>query len=261
MNCENICLFLVHLALSGLTFGTINNQVSALVILGKLQGQELDIRGDFEVMLTLKALKQLLGDSTTQKDAVFPGDLVAMSKFVNSSDFVQISTWLGVVFLYRTMLRKCHIFSDEFNDHLSIRSDIEFTDYGMTVQVSSSKTIQYKERSLSLPVCIGGGKLCVVSLLKWYFQRYPTTVNCPILSCFVKGQLIKVRYSQALAFMKEWGQKANVGKNLGMHSMRRGAATLMSLGGMPIEDIKDRGDWKTDVSINTLLIQCRERLA
>lgn len=47
--------------------------------------------------------------------------------------------------------------------------------------------------------------------------------------------------------MKDWGQKAYVGKNLGMHSLRRGAATLMSLGGMPIEDIKDRGDWKSDV--------------
>lgn len=247
MTCENICLFLVHLAFCGLTFNTINNQVSALVILAKLQGQHIDIRNDFEVSLTLKALKRILGDSATQKDAVFPSDLLAMSKMVDSRNFTQISTWIGIIFLYRTMLRKCHIFADEFNDHLLIRSDIEFTDYGMTVRVSSSKTIQYKERSLLLPVCQGGGKLCIVSLLKWYMHQYPTTSNCPILSCFKDGELVKVNYSKALTLLKDWGKRANVGKNLGMHSMRRGAATLMSLGGMPLEDIKDRGDWKTDV--------------
>lgn len=247
MTCENICLFLVHLALSGLAYSTINNQVSALVMLAKLNSQVIEIRENFEVGLTLKALRRILGDSTTQKDAVFPADLLAMSRFVNSSDFIQISTWVGVIFLYRTMLRKCHIFADEFNDHLLTRSDIEFTDYGMTVKVSSSKTIQYKERSLLLPVCIGGGKLCIVSLLKWYFHQYPTTLNCPISSCFRDSELLKVRYSKALTLMKDWGQQAKLGKNLGMHSMRRGAATLMSLGGMPLEDIKDRGDWKTDV--------------
>lgn len=114
MTYENICLFLVHLALTGLTYNTINNQVSALVILGRRQGENIDIRGDFEVNLTLKALRRILGDTSSQKDAVFPSDLLSMSHFVNSKDFLQISTWIGIVFLYRTMLRKCHIFADEF---------------------------------------------------------------------------------------------------------------------------------------------------
>lgn len=246
MDCEYVNLFLVHLALSGLAYSTINNQVSALVTFAKLHDQSIDIRGNYETVLTLKALRRVLGDTTTQKDAIFPQDLISMSKFVSSEDFLQISIWTGVLFLYRAMLRKCHIFVGEFNEHLLKRSDVQFTPFGMVVHVPSTKTIQFKERALELPVCKGGGKLCIVSLLKWYFDRYPTTMNSPILSQFVGKELVTVPYTKALLKLKKWGEKASVGKNLGTHSMRRGAATLMSLGGMPLEDIKDRGDWRSD---------------
>lgn len=136
MNCESICLFLVHVALSRLSFSTINNQVSALVILGKLHGQSLDIHSDFDMhtmVLTLKASRPILGDYNPKRCSFSLVDLLSMSRYVNSGDFLQISTWIGMVFLYRIMLRKCHIFADKFNDHLFIRSDIDFT-----VRVSSS---------------------------------------------------------------------------------------------------------------------------
>lgn len=230
-----------------MAYSTINNQVSALVTFAKLHGDNIDIRGDYGTVLALKALRRVLGDTTTQKDAIFPQDLLSMSKFVSSENFLQISIWTGLVFLYRSMLRKCHIFVGEFNEHLLKRSDVEFTSFGLVVHVTSTKTIQYRERALDLPICRGGGKLCLVSLLEWYFDRYPTTPSSPILSRFEDKELITVPYAKALSHLKEWGEKANIGKDLGTHSMRRGAATLMSLGGMPLEDIKDKGDWKSDV--------------
>lgn len=45
--------------------------------------------------------------------------------------------------------------------------------------------------------------------------------------------------------VKKWAIQAGVSKNLGMHSLRRGVATVMALAGMPHEDIKNRGDWQS----------------
>lgn len=96
-----ILLFLVHLAISGLSYGTINNEVSSLITFGKLWGSPLDLHSDFGVKLTLQA-----------------SDLKLMYQYVCKNDFYEWSTWVGLVFLYRTLLRKCHVFPAQFNDSL-----------------------------------------------------------------------------------------------------------------------------------------------
>lgn len=37
-----------------------------------------------------------------------------------------------------------------------------------------------------------------------------------------------------------------------MHSLRRGAATMMSMAGFRLEDIKDRGDWQSTAVLRYL---------
>lgn len=235
-------MFLLHLALQGMAYVSINNQVSALVTLGKLHGLDIDIRGDFNIRLTLMGLRRILGDTPSPKDELLPIDLIKMSKFVNPTDFLEWSTWTGVVFLYRSMLRKCHVFSCDFDDNMLARKDIVFTKYGMLVSVSRSKTIQYRERTHEIPICQGGGGLCAVSLIKAYFDQFPTIMSAPLLSTFKEGKLNNVPYTTALLNLKRWAKSAGIQKDVGMHSLRRGSATLMSLGGIPINDIKNRGD-------------------
>ena len=46
--------------------------------------------------------------------------------------------------------------------------------------------------------------------------------------------------------MKELASRAGVNvPNLGSHSLRRGGATWLSSIGVPLEAIKDRGDWRS----------------
>lgn len=51
LDVEVIAIFLLHLALQGLAYVSINNQVSAIVPFGKLHGSMVDIRGDFNIRL------------------------------------------------------------------------------------------------------------------------------------------------------------------------------------------------------------------
>lgn len=245
ITCDNVCIFLLHLAFQGLCYSTINYEVSALVMFSKLYGCPLDIQGDFGVILTLKALRRLLGDHANSKDELYPSDLYKIFSQVNRNDEMEWTTWIGVVFLYRTLLRKCHIFSGEFNTNLLKRSSVQFTDYGFLVTLSNSKTIQYKERAVKIPVCTGGGILCAPTLLKSFMLNHPSFPEAPLLSRVQSGSLVPVSYAYALSTLKRWAQKAGLDKNIGLHSLRRGAATLMSLSGLNLEDIKERGDWRS----------------
>lgn len=240
-----IPIFLLHLALKGLSYTTINNEVSAIVTLGKLNGCGVDIRGNFAVQVTLVALKRILGDSACPRDELLPSDLRSIYPYVDQEDFTHWSTWVGLVFLYRTMLRKGHLFPGDFNHNLLSRQDIQFTEFGMVVCITKSKTIQFKERTVEIPVCTGGNLLCAVSLIKDFFQRFPTSSRAPILSWTHDSKLLVVPYTKALKLFQHWGKLAGLKKTIGMHSLRRGSATLMSLGGIPIQDIQNRGDWKS----------------
>lgn len=160
MNYDIITLFMIHLAVEGLSYSTINNQLSALVVYAKIHRQEIDIRSDFGVNLTLKALHRILGDSVRVKEEILPNELAEMKQFVIFTEFKEYSVWLGILFMYRTLLRKLHLFVGDFNRNLLRRRDIEFFSWGILVHVSRSKTIQFYERKVTIPVSKDGGPLC-----------------------------------------------------------------------------------------------------
>lgn len=251
-NSEIVCTFLLHLALQGLKYSTINNEVSALILFGKLNDSPYDLRSDFDVHLTLKALRRILGDCAEAKDELFPSELLKIRAQVNMDVPHELVVWTGILFLYRSLLRKSHVFSGEFDFHLLKRSEVQITEYGLLVTVNRSKTIQFAERKSQIPICYVGGPLCIVTLLKDFISRHPTPMNSPLLSRMCDDELIIPRYDRALLCLKRWGARAGLKKELGMHSLRRGAATMMSMAGFALEDIKDRGDWRSTAVLRYL---------
>lgn len=94
---EIICTFLLHLALNGLKYSTINNELSALVLFAKLNNADCAIREDFNVHLTPKALRRILGDSAESKDELFPTELVKIANQVDLSNPEEFTIWTGVL--------------------------------------------------------------------------------------------------------------------------------------------------------------------
>ena len=58
-----------------------------------------------------------------------------------------------------------------------------------------------------------------------------------------KGLPIPVSYGLALDWLKLWCKKANIDKDVGLHSLRRGAATHMHNLGIDLISIQRAGDW------------------
>lgn len=243
LNTLNLCRFMVDSALRGLCYTSINNYVSGINLLSKLNGGE-DLRQDFSVGLTLRGLKRILGSETKPKDPLMPADLLKLFQQVNLSNHREISIWVGVLLCFRTLIRKCHLFpTHQSNDHLLCRNNIAVTEWGFQLSVPTSKTNQFRQRTFITPVTESDSELCVVKQLKLYWSMFKKSdESWPIIS-ELDGR--PIYYEVALKTLKKWCNLSRLNKDVGFHSLRRGAATHMSLLGIPLHDIKSEGDWQS----------------
>lgn len=237
----NPCRFMYECACEGLCFTTINNYVSGINLLSKLNDGE-DFREDFGVNLMVKGLRRMLNSTVKPKDPLLPTDLIDIFQKVNLSDHKQLSVWIGILICFRTMIRKCHIFpTKEVSDHLLSRADISWKPWGFELSVPTSKTDQYKQKDFKTPITASDSQLCVVRQLKIYWQKGQVGDHLPIVANLDGSPIY---YDFALKCLKKWCRECKLDKDVGFHSLRRGAATHMNNLGAGLHDIKVEGDWQ-----------------
>lgn len=177
----NVCRFLYEIS-PELCYGTLNNYVSGLNLLSKLNNG-CDLRKDFGLHLMLQGLKRLKGDTVKPKDPLMPEDLVKIFQQVNLQNHTELSVWVGVLFCFRTLLRKCHIFpSRDMETHLLCRKDVRWEPWGFVACVSTSKTNQFRQQTFESPVALSNSELCILSQLKLYWSRMGGVDGWPIVS-------------------------------------------------------------------------------
>lgn len=254
---ENVCRFLV-LKSRTVCYTTLTNYVSAINLLVKMDGEKLDLRDDFKVSLTLRGLRRILGDSTNPKDPLLSRDLMAIRELVNFDDFQEHGTWIGVLFAFRSLLRKCHFFP-ETDDRWTLlsRGEIFWHDWGLSIKIRRSKTIQFSQRHYESLISYCDGPLCIVTALKNFWSKYPTPPVEPII-CDQKGQCVPYRI--AIELLQKWGKVVCPNKNMGLHSLRRGMATEMKNAGVDLLDIQHTGDWQSLCVLRYLSSSLERRL-
>lgn len=192
-----------------------------------------DLRSDFDVKLTLKALRRILGDTANAKDELYPRELLKIRDQVNMDVPHELSIWTGILFFYRSLLRKGHVFSEEFDTNLIKRSELEFTDYGLLITVNRSKTIQYAERSFLIPIRHVGGPLCIVRLMREYFLQFPASSESQLPSRICDGKLTLPSYGRALMCTKRWGTQAELSKDLDRDALITSGCCYYDVDGRP----------------------------
>ena len=146
--------------------------------------------------------------------------------------------WCLFTVSFRCLLRKGHVTA---SPHTIQVSDITFTSYGMDLTVRSSKTIQFNERQVLVPIVESRGPLCPV---KW-IRRY-TRIHRPTAALLCKpGTQKPPTYLWYLNRLRSACKSAGLSGKYGTHSLRRGCATFLSRIGLPLHDIRIYGDWKS----------------
>ena len=261
-----MCRYVVYLS-ADLKYITIDNYVSAVISLNAHYGYDVtSIRSNFTFKCTMSGLRRILGDPTPIRFTLSITELFGMFGFVNLDDASDRAMWACVVTSFRTLLRKSNLVpggTSAISSHCLRRRAVKFYDWGMMVEVSSSKTIQYGQKVHSIPVAYAhGSPLCAVTLLRKHFRDIPSQdPESPAFLIRQRGRTVPLQYGGLMTFIKRLIHKIGLDtERAGVHSLRRSGAAFMHLCGVSLEDIRFTGNWTSMSALLYLVKPIRTRI-
>ena len=132
----------------------------------------------------------------------------------------------------------------------------------MLANIKWSKTNQYRERKLLLPLVRNYKTiLCPVFWFNYMTKRIPAPPSAPAF-CYIKNnKLVPIIYKEAQEQMREWlsalGERASA---YSMHSLRRGGCLTAFEANLPSLAIKTLGDWASDCYLTYIDITLDTRM-
>lgn len=245
-------------------FSTVNNYLSAVVVLHKYHGFEANFRDTFYIKLAIKGLKRILGDEPCKSRSLQPEHLLACYREMDkTSDFVQ-SCWAAIILCFRSLLRKSNVLpsSSVVDRHVLRRSVVQWYSWGMMLHVNSSKTIQFNERKLEIPIfSIPGSPLCAVQMLQEHWLKFPASLDSPLFMKMGKQGMRPLLYNDVLQCLKSLVRVIGLDPQyVGLHSLRRSGATFLCRIGVPLSDTKCAGDWRSLAVLEYLVTPIERKL-
>ena len=232
-----------------LRYRTIDNYVSGVISLNLYFGYDVRyIRQDFAFNSTLHGLRRILGDPVPIRITLSVDELLIMYSYVNLEDFNECVMWSCLVTSFRSLLRKSNLVpgtARETEGHFLRRDAFTFHTWGVMLRVSSSKTIQYCQKVHLVPIAFTpGSPLCAASLLQRHFAETRARPDSPAFLIYKGGKLVQLSYPVLLKFVKKLIKSIGVNPDrAGVHSLRRAGAVFLHQSGVPLEDIRQAGDW------------------
>lgn len=237
-------LYAVWLART-LKYTSVCNYLSGLNFFLKSEGADPIDYKNFEVASTLKGIKRERGCHPKQAAPLLPGMLRQIFASLTSSD--GHTAWRAAVLCsFRALLRKCQVTSSE---SALRRRDFSFLPWGMLVRVRRSKTIQFSERMLEIPVArCPDVSLCAVHWTERHFREVPAGPDAMAFRIMTPaGTSTDLRYSIYQGMLKYFCGLAGLDPaDYSSHSLRRGGCTFLSMCGATLEELRVRGDWASD---------------
>lgn len=248
---ETLCHYAALLARS-LKYNSIKQYLNIVRILHLEWGFPNPLLDNFHLRCVLQGIRRQLGDVIRRKLPITPPLLKVILSKLDIACALDSVVWAACLTLFFGLLRRSNLMprspsSFDTSRHLR-RQDITFHPWGARLHIRWTKTIQYGERCLSIPLPrLVGNVLCPVAAL---FRAVNLTASAspdgpalvlpssqgfpPLTSrvfvnrvreCLQAGQVDPVLYSG--------------------HSFRRGGATWAYKVGVDIETIRQLGDWRS----------------
>ena len=197
--------YVAYLTLSGRTYATIINHIGSLKHVNQLLGFGKVWDTHYRFQLVLRGVKRHPGVSPKRKHPITPEILLQVYSHFTLAIPLHAAMWAWFLVTFFTFLRKSNLVpdvADRISTKVPLRADLEFSSQGASLHIKACRTIQYQQRSLSIPLpCIPGSPLCLVRALRHHlrirmrrFSRFflpRLTVNCPsriaIFPSFFRG--------------------------------------------------------------------------
>ena len=265
---QSYLAYLAFLSKSLSCYRSLVNYVNILKHINKLLGADCSFMHDYDAFLTQWVLCRIMDDSVRVTHLVTVDILLNVFQHFDWSNQLHICmhalflvaffSFLWISNLVSYTLAYCH--SD--NAYFLRRQDVSFTASRAVLRVYRTKTIQFKQRVLEIPLpFIPNSVLCPVTALKYYFRTVPTLASSPLFIANHPGSFRPLLAAHFNRFFKACittgGLKPD---NFSSRSFRQGGATFAFNCGTPTEFIKAQGDWRSDAYLVYLKLSTKKKL-
>ena len=239
-NVEQACLYVTYLA-QRLKPSSVRAYYQAVIFYHVCAGV-LPVRmSDPVLKATLQGIERAFPGDTKGKDPILPPHLLRIMRVAELGSELEFIVCVAALFMFRTLLRVSNIV---VSNHTLKARDVTFSKEGCFVRVSSSKTTSSRDTVKVLPIVFSRDKrICAATWLKMLFLRFKPA---PDAQLFSSPNVPVLGYTKFSKKFKELTVRAGLVGDFASHSLRRGGATFMSMLERPLDQIKSRGQWKSD---------------
>lgn len=236
-----------------LCFSSVRQYLNVVRLIHVEAGFANPLDGNWYISSILKGVRRVKGDSASQKLPVTLPLLRDIFKRLNVLSSFDRSFWAACLVAFFSFFRKSNLLiqSPESFDpsrHLCA-SDASFTQDGVVLTVRWSKVIQFKERTLEIPLPqVPDSLFCPSTALLSVFLDCPMP-SSPVPLFRYKDGLRHRPLTQMLFTSKLQSCLVELGigpQNYSGHSFRRGGASFAMQCGLPVDLIKIQGDWSSN---------------
>ena len=240
----------------------IKNYISGVKTMHHLLGYSTSNINDFLINLTLRGINRQNPHLVKQAKPITPEILLKIHGVVDFSIKSDVVFWCLFLFAFFLFARKSNLVPDSENyvhKKFLLREDVQICDNILVVNIKWSKTNQFGERMLQIPLVeIPGSDLCPFKAFKCMCQIVRAKDSDPLFSLPKKKCITYTTYQSKLR-----ETIAKIGLNpldFSTHSMRRGGTSWAFSSQVPVDLIKSHGDWKSDCYQQYLSFSMEDRL-
>ena len=264
-----LTLYAQFLSRSFKSVQSIQNYISGVKILHLFTENKFPEFDLFHLKQVFKGLARLNPHCPKRAYPVSPYMLLQFRELFNLSNPFDATFWCLFLHAFFLMFRKSNLVPSSkhnFDPTKQLcRSDILFDSHKrlLLVKTSWSKTIQFGERSLIIPLVeISDSPLCPVKAYLNMTSLVPASDSSPAFCLQKRGKLYPVTYRQMQRVLKALVKNLGLDpSNYSSHSFRRGGATWAFSSEVPSELIQLYGDWRSDAYKKYLCYTLENKIA
>ena len=238
---------------SKFTFSSVRQYLNIVRLLHLEAGQPNPLSQSWYLASILKGCRRKIGDRVKQKLPITVDILKGILSVLDFAKPFDLCFWAACLVAFFSFFRKSNLLVPsggkfDAQKHLFC-SDVHFKTFGAVLSVRWSKTIQFKQRVLHVPLPrIKGSPFCPSQALMICLSQLPVTKNPIPLFCYpYKNQDKPLTHSMFVSHLRACLVKLGINPSLiSGHSFRRGGASFSMQCGIPSELIKLQGDWNSN---------------
>ena len=245
---------------------SISNYISGVKTLHLLLELPVTAFEGYDLKLTIRGITRTKMHCPKQAKPITPKLLARIHDVLDHKNSVHATMWCLCLSSFYTLARKSNMVPSspgKFDPTMQLcRSDVRVGSNGVIFTFKWTKTVQFGQRVLQIPViAMPQSKLCVLNAFLNMVRLTPAARSDPAFLLPSASGLKPVSYPFFQKFIKTAISAIGLDPSgFSSHSFRRGGANLAFRSNVPSELIKVQGDWASQAYFRYLDFTLDQRL-